>query len=131
MKLLRICVALAAISPMLASAAIGPGQYDVAGLQQICLVSGGTWYGTTFSGWGGGWQQLTIGTKVHTHIYGNYSSGAGNDSMQFKGSKGSWTEWRDDLSFQTVINPVKITFVKTNCDPPALRAEGSARNPLK
>ncbi|HEV8688811.1 MAG TPA: hypothetical protein VGQ91_00830 [Ideonella sp.] len=129
MKFVRTCIAAAALAPVLAFGAIGPGQYDVAGIQQICLTGSGTWYGTTFPSWGGGWQQLTIGTKVHTHIYGNYSAGAGNDSMQFKGSKGSWTEWRDDLSFQTVLNPVKITFVKAACDPPALRAQGGKANP--
>lgn len=129
MKFARTCIALAAMAPMFASAAIGPGQYDLAGIQQICLVSGGTWYGTTFSGWGGGWQQLTIGTKVHTHIYGNYSAGAGNDSIALKGSKGSWTEWRDDLSFQIVLNPVKLTFVKAACDPPVAGAGGG--NPAK
>lgn len=129
MKFARTCIALAAMAPMFASAAIGPGQYDLAGIQQICLVSGGTWYGTTFSGWGGGWQQLTIGTKVHTHIYGNYSAGAGNDSIALKGSKGSWTEWRDDLSFQIVLNPVKLTFVKAACDPPV--AGAASGNPAK
>jgi hypothetical protein len=129
MKFARTCIALAAMAPMFASAAIGPGQYDLAGIQQICLVSGGTWYGTTFSGWGGGWQQLTIGTKVHTHIYGNYSAGAGNDSIALKGSKGSWTEWRDDLSFQIVLNPVKLTFVKAACDPPV--AGAGSGNPAK
>lgn len=129
MKFARTCIALAAMAPMFASAAIGPGQYDLAGIQQICLVSGGTWYGTTFSGWGGAWQQLTIGTKVHTHIYGNYSAGAGNDSIALKGSKGSWTEWRDDLSFQIVLNPVKLTFVKAACDPPV--AGAGSGNPAK
>jgi hypothetical protein len=129
MKFVRTCLAVAAMAPMFAMAAVGPGQYTVAGIQSICLVSGGTWYGTTFSGWGGAWQQVTVGTKVHTHIYGNYASGAGNDSIQMKGTKGSWTEWRDDLSFQTVINPAKLVFVKAICDPPALKAEGAKANP--
>lgn len=130
MKFARTCIALAALAPMFASAAIGPGQYNLAGIQQICLVSGGTWYGTTFSAWGGGWQQITIGTKVHTHIYGNYAGGVGNDSIALKGSKGSWTEWRDDLSFQIVLNPVTLSFVKTICDPPAAQAAGSG-NPAR
>ena len=131
MKFARTCIAIAAMAPMFALAAIGPGQYSVGGIQQICLVSGGTWYGTTFSGWGGAWQQVTVGTKLHTHIYGNYAAGAGNDSIAVKGAVGSWTEWRDDLSFQTVINPVKLTKVKTACDPPALAAQGGKSNPLK
>ena len=129
MKFVRTCIAVAAMSPMLAMA-IGPGQWSVAGIQQICLVGGGTWYGTTFSGWGGGWQQVVVGSKTYTHIYGNYASGAGNDSMVFKGgSKGNWTEWRDDLSFQTVINPTTIAFVKTSCDPPANATKGGKANP--
>jgi hypothetical protein len=129
MKFVRTCIAIAAMAPMFAMAAIGPGQYSVAGIQQICLVSGGTWYGTTFSGWGGAWQQVTVAGKVHTHIYGNYAAGVGNDSMVFKGKNGSWTEWRDDLSFQTVFNPTTIAFVKAVCDPPALAAQGGKANP--
>ncbi len=132
MKLIRTCVAIAALGPLAAMAAIGPGQYSVAGIQQICLVSGGTWYGTTFSGWGGAWQQVLVGSKLYTHIYGNYAGGVGNDSMVFKGaSKGNWTEWRDDLSFQTVLNPVTISFVKPVCDPPALKAQGGSANPAR
>jgi hypothetical protein len=132
MKFVRACIAIAAIAPMAALAAIGPGQYSVGGLQQICLVSGGTWYSTTFPAWGGRWQQVAVGSKLHTHIYGNYAGGVGNDSMVFKGaSKGSWTEWRDDLSFQTVLNPVQIDFVKATCDPPALRAQGGSANPAR
>jgi hypothetical protein len=124
MKFARTCIALAAMAPMLASAAIGPGQWNLAGFQQICLTSGGTWYATTFSGWGGAWG--TYGGKVH--IYGNYASGAGNDSMVFnkKGTKGSWTEWRDDLSFHTVFSPTTLTFVKADCDPPAVAVPGKS-----
>jgi hypothetical protein len=126
MKFARTLIALAAMSPMLALAT-GPGQYEVAGIQQICLTSSNTWYGVTFSGWGGAWQDVPFGSSYNTHIYGNYSAGAGNDSMVFKkGKKGTWTEWRDDLSFQTVIAPATLTFVKTNCDPPAAEGRGKA-----
>lgn len=127
MKFVRTCIAIAAMAPMFAMAAIGPGQYSVAGIQQICLVGDGTWYGTTFSGWGGAWQ--IVGKNAH--IYGNYAAGVGNDSMVFKkkDGTGSWTEWRDDLSFQTVISPTSITFVKDVCDPPALKAQGGKANP--
>lgn len=129
MKFVRSCLAIAMMSPMLALAT-GPGQYSVAGIQQICLTGSGTWYGTTFSGWGGAWADVPFGTSYNTHVFGNYSGGAGNDSMVFKnGKKGTWTEWRDDLSFQTVIAPATLKFVKANCDPPA--AGTHAGNPAK
>lgn len=131
MKFVRTCLAVAALAvPMFASAAIGPGQYDVGGLQQICLVSGGTWYGVTFSGWGGAWTQVTVGTKVTTHIYGNYAAGVGNDSIVAKGKSASWTEWRDDLSFQNVLNPTSFTLVKKTCDAAPLKAQGGKANPM-
>ena len=124
MKFARTCIAAAALAaPMMASAAIGPGQWTLGGFQQLCLTASGTWYSTTFSGWSGAWG--TYGKNVH--IYGNYAAGAGNDSMVFnkKGTKGSWTEWRDDLSFQTVISPTTLTFTKADCDPPAASAAGA------
>jgi hypothetical protein len=131
MKSIRTLAALAILTPVCAFAAIGPGQYDVAGIQQICLTNSGTWYGTTFSGWGGGWQQVVVGSATHTHIYGNYASGVGNDSMVFKGTKGSWTEWRDDLSVQLALNPVKLTPVKKACDPPAAATRSDKVNPMQ
>ncbi|HJV71763.1 hypothetical protein [Ideonella sp.] len=129
MKFVRTCIAVAAMSPMFAMAALSPGQWSVGGIQQICLTGGGTWYGTTFSGWGGAWTPTPVAKNYH--IYGNYSGGAGNDSMVIrkKTNTGSWTEWRDDLSFQTVLSPVTLTFVKAVCDPPALAPQGGKANP--
>jgi hypothetical protein len=129
MKFVRTCIAIAAMTPMFASAALSPGQWSVGGIQQICLTSGGTWYGTTFSGWGGAWTPTPVAKNYH--IYGNYAAGAGNDSMVIKkkNNTGSWTEWRDDLSFQTVLSPVTLTFVKAVCDPPALAPQGGKSNP--
>jgi hypothetical protein len=124
MKLIRACIAAAAMAPLLANA-LPPGQYDVGGIQQICLTSSGTWYGTTYSAWGGGYY--VSGYK--TFIYGNFWSGAGNDSMVFyKNNRGLWTEWTDDMSYQNVNMNMLISFVKTDCDAPAL-AENAGKRP--
>ncbi len=83
-----------------------PGNYEVDGSQQICLVAGGTWYGETFPSWGGDWRVGPVGgggDLGDTFIWGNYASGAGNDSMVVSGTKVAWTEWRDDESFTNVL----------------------------
>jgi hypothetical protein len=125
MKLIvRTCIAAAALVPMLASA-LPPGQYDITGKQQICLLDNGTWYGVTFGGWGGHYKVKSS----KTFIYGNYADGVGNDSMVFfENDKGSWTEWRDDFSHETVTRD-HIRMVKSECDPPAAAAQGGPMNP--
>jgi hypothetical protein len=125
MKLIRTLMAAAAIAtPMFAQAGLAAGQYDVGGLQQICLVGDGTWYGTTYSAWGG--RYIVKGDK--TYIFGNFWSGDGNDSIVvFGNSRGPWTEWTDDLSYQTVLQNQLVTFVKYACDAPALTENGGKR----
>jgi len=105
---------------------LAPGQYSLGGLQEICLQEGGTWYGTTFPGWGGQW--LLSGTE--TVIFGNYASGEGNDSI-IVGKTATWDEWRDDLSYSN-FSTDDVTHVKKKCDPPAVPAdEPRTNNPLE
>jgi len=126
MKLIRTCVAAAVVlTPLFANAALGPGQYDISGIQQICLLDNGSWYGTTFPNWGGAYYT----SRGKTFIYGNYADGVGNDSMDFyPNNHGPWTEWRDDLSHQ-IVEGVTARFVKADCDPPGAAVNGSAQNP--
>jgi hypothetical protein len=119
MKFIRTCIAAAAMAPMFANA-LAPGQYDLGGIQQICLTGSGTWYGTTYSAWGGGY----VVKGLRTFIYGNFWEGTGNDSMVFfSNNRGPWTEWTDDLGHQ-IVETVAVTFVKAVCDPPALVENG-------
>jgi hypothetical protein len=125
-----LIVAAAASLPLVASAASPtPGEYTVGGIQNICLQSGGTWYGTTFSGWGGRWE--TAGSK--TFVYGNYANGAGNDGMFLKNGKSSgvWEEWRDDLSVSVVLKGVSLTKISNSCPPPAAHSQRGAANPTE
>ena len=125
MKLIRNLMAAAAIAaPVFAQAGLAPAQYDIGGLQQICLVSDGTWYGTTYSAWGG--RYVVRGLKPY--IFGNCWSGDGNDSIVVYGNnRGPWTEWSDDLSFENVLQNQLVTFVKYSCDAPALMENGGKR----
>ena len=111
-------LAAGALAPSAASASLAAGNYEVDGIQQICLVSDGTWYGETFHAWGGHW--LAGPTRDDgTLIFGNYNSGAGNDSMVVEGTRSvDWTEWSDDGTFGTFIDG---TFAKIRgpCTPPA------------
>jgi hypothetical protein len=106
-----------------------PGQWELTGsggaVQQICIVAGGTWYGTTFAAWGGQWSY--DGTQ--TVIYGNYSSGAGNDVILVDNSP-VWTEWLDDLSYQNVQNVV-VTHVKKKCDSAPVLVDQTVVNPAE
>ena len=113
-----VAVATMALAPS-AQASLSPGNYNVAGIQQICLVSDGTWYGETFSGWGGRWFAGPT-RDDGTLIFGNYSGGLGNDSMVVGGHNLDWTEWQDDQSFQTFLDTT-ITKIKGACSPPAAK----------
>ncbi|MBA3812663.1 MAG: hypothetical protein H0X27_13670 [Caulobacteraceae bacterium] len=122
----------AALSPAAASAkGLHRGLWDVGGIQQICLVSDGTWYSTTFSGWSGAWGPGTT-REDRFLVYGNYAAGAGNDSMVLGGqNKADWTEWRDDLSFQNFLDDVQWTFVQKRCGPPAIQSRSGHKNPIQ
>ena len=109
--------------PQGASAAGLPsGQYNVAGLQEICILNGNpkTWYSTTFANWGGRWAKK----KKQIQIYGNYASGFGNDSITFPLKGGNpysiiWIEWNDSFSHNLILVNRSFSFVKGVCDPPA------------
>jgi hypothetical protein len=88
-------LAAAIVAPISAQAAgLKPGLYVLNKTQEICLQAAGTWYSPTLSGW--------------THIFGNYDSGTGNDSIVVKGKSASWTEWKDGLGFQNVVDPASF-----------------------
>ncbi len=126
MRSLITVSALALLVPVTSLAANKPGLYDIAGLQQICLVADHTWYGTTFSGWGGGWRSGMTGTN----LYGNYDSGAGNDSIVLGvDNTGIWEEWRDDGSFQNFIRTATLTYIGKDCPPPAAQSARQSADP--
>ena len=98
-------LAAALVAPISAQAAgLKPGLYVLNKTQEICLQAAGTWYSPTLSGWTGLW----VVTGKDTHIFGNYDSGTGNDSIVVKGKSASWTEWKDGLGFQNVIDPASF-----------------------
>ncbi|MDD5272209.1 MAG: hypothetical protein PHU14_05770 [Methylovulum sp.] len=127
MKNIIRAMALCAVSvfPVLASAGT-PGQYDVGGIQTLCLQSNGTWFGS-FPGWGGRWSK----TNANIFIRGNYASGAGNDAMVFKKLVGTWIEWRDDFSWDDVSQGVVLTKTSATCSiTPSSAVPGADVNPL-
>ena len=120
-------IAAATSTPVLA---LVPGQYNIGGIQEICLQAGpnryNSWYGTSFPAWGGRWRN---GPK-HQFVFGNYNGGAGNDSIVVTSGVAIWTEWTDTLSFRTAGAGQSFTFIKATCDPPAAPGKGAKRNPL-
>jgi hypothetical protein len=107
LKILGAMAIATASVPGAANAAIHAGLYNADGLQEICLASNGTWSSPTFGSWGGLWTVV----NNNAHIYGNYASGAGNDSIVVHGTHGTWTEWRDDLSYANPIDPITFTRI--------------------
>ena len=109
-----------------ASANLKPGQYDVNGLEQICLVDDGTWYSTTFYHWRGMWQ--IIGNEDKAIVYGHYDDeqgDVGEDSIVLeKDGLIDWTEWSDDFTDDLWIDDVPLTRVKKKCDPEAPPSKG-------
>ena len=108
-----------------------PGSYSLAGIQNICIKSDNTWYGETYSGWGGAWSM--VGTTAA--LRGNYAGGTGNDGMTFKGSvstgfNGVWQEWHDDLSFNTAF-AATLTYNGATCAAPPASVQGGKANPAQ
>lgn len=119
MKTIRTLIAAAALMPALAMAGpLKPGEYSIGGYQQICIVADGSWYGTTFPDWGGLWI-YDADTKT-TSVFGNYASGAGNDSMAIKAGSANWTEWRDDQGFQMFVTKLTFTKLSNRCSAQAV-----------
>lgn len=100
-----------------AGAVTKPGLYEIDGIQEICLLSNGTWFSPTFSGWGGTWENNTAtGALAKTLIRGNYASGAGNDSIIVKRSVAGWNEWRDSETYAADYDPVTWSKIGTCTD---------------
>lgn len=97
---------------------IKPGQYDLAGVIDVCLVHDGSWYYTTFAGNIGGWQAQ--GDKdAQIIMWGSYNSGVGQDSITVsKKNLVNWMEFHNDATLVVYFDQQPFTFVKTDCDPP-------------
>jgi hypothetical protein len=97
-----------------------PGQYSLGGIQEICIVAGGSWYSTTQPGWGGSVGGVTRPSgKIDTFLTGNFSLGWGNDLIVVStaGAGNMWIRWYDS-GLQDPPLLIAITKVKTMCDPP-------------
>ncbi len=105
--------------------ALRPGSYNLDGVHSICLVTGGTWYGEDFKGWGGDWM---VGVGGDEAIFGNYASGAGNDSMLVRKRVVQWTEWNDSLQTQSYLSG-PFTFITAKCSPAPTAASPGNKNP--
>jgi len=117
---------LATLAPS-AQAALKPGNYNIAGIQQICLVSDGSWYGETFPSWGGFW--MAGPTKDDgTVLEGTYNSGAGEDSMVLTSKSVDWTEFHNDRTFVAFIDST-VARIPGKCSAPATRAT-TKKNPM-
>lgn len=117
------CTALTAlaIAASVASAKpLKPGEYSLGGIQDVCLVSTGSWYYTTYSGLPGGWE-ATGQRKVQTILYGGtFFSGAGEDSIVVNGKGiGEWTEFANSGNDLYAFNyNIQVSFVSSTCSAP-------------
>jgi hypothetical protein len=127
--LMSSALAMAALAPATASArTLRPGDYSLGGIQSICLKKNGTWYGESFGPWSGQWKAGPT-REDSTLIYGNYASGAGNDTLVVSGGGSTdWNEWRDDLSFQNFLE-ITVTRTSGTCSAPAARVT-THKNPM-
>lgn len=118
-----LAAAALAASPALAAGALAPGNYSLGGIQPICLLSNGTWYGERFANWGGRWSAGPASEDA-TLIYGTYQGGFGNDTM-IVGSNGAldWTEFLDNGKLVKFVDS-KVTEIQGACGRPAARING-------
>ncbi len=135
MKMIHITSALSAVAALGIAATsahakpLTPGNYEVAGIQQICLVSDQTWYGETFPNWGGRWG-LGPHDENATILWGTYNNGAGIDSMVISSTKRLfWTEFASDSSVASFIDD-KFTKIKGACAAPAAQTTGKHKKPM-
>jgi len=110
-----------------------PGQYEIGAnptIQQICLKSDGTWYGTTFN-FSGYWINNPPNiSRIWAAIYGNYQiqghdyNGYGNSAITVskpphdQNLAADWYDWLDDSSYKAFLTGEFFLLVKKNCDPP-------------
>ncbi len=130
MKIQNLVIAAACASVCAGSASaagLKPGLYTLVGnaTQSICLETGGTWYSPTYAGWSGQWL---VSADGNAHIFGNYNSGAGNDSIVIGKSK-SWTEWSDDLTAVYISDPITFTKAGKCVTGPTAAPAGNGRSP--
>ena len=118
------------LGPGSASAAsLAPGQYDLNGEQQICILSDKTWYSTSYPDWSGEW-----GKKQKTlYLHGNWEDGFGNTVITIVNPTSSpykaiWIDWSETSSFREIAPKSTFSFLKVICDPPA---SPNARNGKK
>jgi len=111
--------------------AFGPGLWSANGIQEICLVSDGSWYSPSFGSWGGVWvAQTFLGTETGT-LVGNYNSGAGNDSMVIKKSKFTWNEWHDAGDYYNLAGSGYVwSYLGSSCGAPA-KGPNKHANPME
>lgn len=64
------CCLICAAAPVCAKG-IKPGQWRISNVQDICLKSDATWYGTTFN-FGGYWINNPASVRDRAAIYGGY-----------------------------------------------------------
>jgi hypothetical protein len=119
-------LALAALAPS-AQAALRPGNYSIAGIQSICLVSDGSWYGETFSSWGGFWKAGPTRDDA-TVLEGTYNSGAGEDTMVLTAKSVDWTEFHNDRTFVAFVDST-VSRIRGACTAPAAMAT-NRKNPI-
>ncbi|HSC17420.1 MAG TPA: hypothetical protein VLC74_00755 [Rhizomicrobium sp.] len=124
-RIILACCLICAVAPVCAKG-IKPGQWTIAGLQNICLKPDGTWYGTTFN-FGGHWINDPPSAKDRAAIYGGYQiqghgyQGYGNTAITIKTFvhrqiAADWYDWFDDFSYEAFLPDFGATFVKTECD---------------
>ena len=105
---------------------LAPGNYEIAGIQQICIVADGSWYGETFPSWGGFWQ-VGPTSEDATVLEGTYNSGAGEDAMVLTPKAVDWTEFHNDRTFVAFVDST-VSRIPGKCSAPAARAT-TRKNP--
>jgi hypothetical protein len=109
-----------------------PGNYDLGGMQQVCLRDDRTWYSETFAAWGGNWF---VGPSAEdgTLIFGHYDTGAGSDSIVVSKGTADWMEWDTNTGSQVFFDGIKVTSIKGvpgKCTPPATKVTPGHHNPM-
>jgi hypothetical protein len=128
--LVSSALAVGALAPSAASAfPLKAGNYEIGGVQQVCLVGDGTWYGETYANWGGNWFGGPT-SEDGTLIFGHYDSGAGSDTITVSGKTADWMEWDTNDGFQGFLDNASVLGIPGKCTPPATKATPGHHHPM-
>lgn len=110
------------------AAALRPGQYDLDGIQQLCLLKDGSAYMPTYTSHQSLFWKATGYTDVKNIVWGNADDNTYYEAFTIaKNNTFNWIEQSSEGESVSYSDHLPITFVKKQCDPKPPGGNGQGR----